>query len=673
MAEDVAFWQTRVKVTQIPSVLPTQEILDPRTKLLVKTDKSWLCDPFLNQCVYGAEITLNQSFTWIFFLRANSRFSALEKGWTFLNYLEENFEGLTGEVEAFPITRSFLNQNHILYELALPRLPYRGQEVFTIIRKIIQTYHKYNEYYFQFHILWQKDDSVEGVKISEVSPLETYKVKVFVRILTENVNRLAVNEEQISKLKGLLAYLTVGIRNIKGESAELLEVPPTTWQKILLGEVFWVNHDSIHTGPYFRDIYERLPEHLIPAFLSPFQVDFTFHTELPLNKASRLSIENINFSDMLGTLNNRENHALTVGNLVVNGVVTNSVKPLSLNHFAHSVFIAGQMGAGKTYMLGHVCKEIHDKFPDVGILILNLGKGRQEGFYSTDMVVKYGDPRLRVSYFYEGEYLHKSLQQTASYLVASLGLKDPIDKILLKVMNSFIQVDRYLPHSLRDLFKGLKKWFKEHPYHTKYQTNILRALDNRVLALLSNEPVSKVLEIHADTYFPEWFTQWRKGNTVFIDLSMCDKYVKRLISSAIFQMVRTLLPDREAGKLQSIIVIDEAHQIGEKPITTNPDDDDFISREELEKILTTLIREFRSKGLSLVFADNTPHRLFSCIVSLPSLKFLFRLSHIDSQLFTNNLDTQEYLSILKKRHALVLNGNNEETFVIKTLDYKTDF
>ena len=656
----MAFWQTRVKVTQIPSVLPTQQILDPRTKLLIQTEKSWLCDPFLNQCVYGAEISLNKYFTWIFYLSANSKFSALKKGWTFLNYLEENFEGLTGDVDALPITEFILKQTDTIYELVFPRLPYLGQTSFSIIRKLIQIFHKYNEYFIQFFILWQKDDSVNSVKHGEVTPFEIYKVKFYVRIIES-----FLNDELKAKLEGLLEYLTVGIRNIKGEPAKLTKVSHEIWEKILSGDVFWRNQNSIHTGPYFRDVFQRLPDHLVPAFLTPFQVDFTFSKDIPLPKAYVLPIENINYSP----IREQNDKSITIGKIVVNGVETSTEKKLPIAHFAHSVFIAGQTGTGKTSLLGQLCKEFHDKVSKVGILILNLGKGKQELFYTTDRVIKYGDPELQVSFFYRGEYLEKSLQETASYLVASLGLKNPIDKILLTVMNSYLKVHGALPTSLNSLFRGLAKWFRTHPYHTKYQTNILRALDNRVLTLLSNDTLDKVTQLRSKQTIPEWFLQWREGKTVFIDLSMCDIYVKRLISNAIFQMIRTLMPDIEVGMLQNLIVIDEAHQIAEKPITTNPDDDDFISREELEKILTTLIREFRSKGLSLIFADQTPHRLFSCVGSLPSLKFLFRLSDLDNNIFTNNLETQEFLTLLQNRHSLVINGNNEEIFVIKTLDY----
>ena len=109
-----------------------------------------------------------------------------------------------------------------------------------------------------------------------------------------------------------------------------------------------------------------------------------------------------------------------------------------------------------TYFLGHILKEFYNKFKDIGVLILNLGKGKQEGFFKADRVLKYGSPEFHLSYFYEGEYLDRALQETASYLIASLGLGSPCDKILYNVMKSFIRVDGALPRSLEELFKEVK-------------------------------------------------------------------------------------------------------------------------------------------------------------------------------------------------------------------------
>ena len=152
---------------------------------------------------------------------------------------------------------------------------------------------------------------------------------------------------------------------------------------------------------------------------------------------------------------------------------------------------------------------------------------------------------------------------------------------------------------------------------------------------------------------------------------MCNIYAKRLIANAIFQMIRTLTPDLEAERLQSIIVIDEAHQILEKTRESarkiNHDDD--VARAKLEEIFKVLLKEFRAKGLSFIIIDQTPSDLFDCVTKLPSLKILFRLGEHCSRQFTTNPQDLDFLSLLKDRQALVLNGVKGERYAIETIDF----
>lgn len=200
---------------------------------------------------------------------------------------------------------------------------------------------------------------------------------------------------------------------------------------------------------------------------------------------------------------------------------------------------------------------------------------------------------------------------------------------------------------------------------------ILRALENRVLALLDDPIIDKTIE--CTSKIPNWFHDWRAGKKIFIDLSGCHIDVKRLLANAIFQMVRTLVPDEEASKLQNLIIIDEAHEILGKPTTKNYENDDFIAREQLDKIFTVLSREYRSKGISFIVAIQTPEKLFDSTVTLPSLKMLFRLGYPSDKLFSNNQDEQDFLRLQKKRQLLVLNGINAETYAIKTINYSYQY
>jgi len=651
------FWQTRVKITQIPSKLERQIFFDQRNTKDVETDMSWLFDPFLDQTVYGLEISLNKTFSVIFFLYADTESKGLRRGHSFLMSLEERFPGLKGEVSVLPITPSMLNQNFIFYELVLPQWPLVRDEKFFIIKKLIQLFKVIDVNIFQFYIFWQKEDSINHRKVAKVNAFELYKLKIFGRVIKDT--RIDYTKLQTAQLESKINYLTMGIKNILGERAQIKKVHSIKWANIISSKVFWVNRRNQHTGLY----YSVLPKEKRPTLITPAQVDFTFSIELPLPKSLKPPLENINFS----SVGENEKNSISVGPILVNGVETKRIKCIPTSHFAQSVFIGGKTGEGKTYLLGHLCNQFYRNAPNIGILILNFSKGNQEGFYKTDKVLKFEDPEFHLSYYYEGENRDRSLQETATYLVGALGLSSPSDKIMHLVMKAFIKENGTLPTSLKTLFNALKKYFIEHPYHKKFQTYILRALQIRIPNLLSDPYLRTTLKLSSGNSIPKWYHDWKAGKTILLDLSKCHINIKRLLVNAIFQMVKTLTPDVEAGKLKNIIVIDEAYHILRKMVMKNYLQDESISRDQLELIFNNLIKEFRSKGLSFIIVDNTPNTLFDCVLGLPRLKILFSLSHLHSSRFTNNLKTQEYLLLQKKRHALIL--DNEEIYVIRTPNY----
>jgi len=59
-----------------------------------------------------------------------------------------------------------------------------------------------------------------------------------------------------------------------------------------------------------------------------------------------------------------------------------------------------------------------------------------------------------------------------------------------------------------------------------------------------------------------------------------------------------------------------------------------IAKEQLEKVFNSLIREFRSKGLEFIIADQTPSDLFYSTIKIPNLKILFRLGEDCIKKFT---------------------------------------
>ncbi len=468
---------------------------------------------------------------------------------------------------------------------------------------------------------------------------ELFKVRIFVNYQVNEKNERE-RELELQRIEGRLKSLTMSSRNLK-KAAKLRRVVSGTHGNILRVNLF--------SGGY----------------ITPNCVDFDIPEFIPLVKPFVLENENFKYIPKEIT----DSNYILLGRHINRGRRTQQKMLVQKNSFAQSVLVAGQQGTGKTYLLAQIVEEFYNKAPDIGILILNLGKGNQEGFYKTDKVIKFGDEDFRVPYFVKGQYLNRSVQETATYLIASTGLKNIVEKNMVNVMQAFIDKKGKLPRSLKFLFKELIRYFKLNPYHVKFQTNILRALKNRVLSLLSNPDLQKTINLSDNDEIPQWFTEWRNGKKIFLDFSMCNIYEKRLLTSAIFQLIRNLTPDIELGKLKNIILIDEAHQILEKSVTNNYDDDDYISREQLEKIFNELLREFRSKGMSFILSDQTPSRLFTCVTTLPSLKILFRVGHPCNTTLIGNTKEQDFLMLQKNRQALILNGVSGEKYIIETMDY----
>ncbi len=658
-------WHSRVEITQIPSEIEEEDIRI-NYREYKKIQKTWMQDLLSDFSIYGLELDMNDHFSMIFFKKAHSRKEAAVQAQKLLHFLQFKFPGLAGKASTLHVTRSGFEYFPVL-ELRLPPPGSSLELTYPILQRLIYLFSKICYPGLKFFIFWQKDDSIESKwsNAPETYFFEIYKVKIFMTQM--NTETIVFTENQIfSKYKTILDFLILGLNNISKKPAEISIAPLGFWRNILKFDVFFKNKDFKVTGRQFQLIRHGLSALEMPTFLTPCNVDFTFMKDLPLPRAVKMEQENVCFSN--GTL---LGECISIGKYLSNGIPTLKEKFIPINTFSQSTAIFGQMGTGKTFLLSQVSKEFHEKAKDIGILYLNLGKGNQEKFYVVDEVIKYGSETLKIPYHVKAHSFHdrKTLQETATYLISSLGLKDPVDKVLFDVMEAYIKVDGELPESLEELFKGLKKWYLKYKYHDEYQTNILRAIENRILAIISDPKIEAILELLEGSKVPKWFRDWRAGKKIYIDLSMCNIYTKRLLSMAIFQMIRTLTPNIEVEKLQNLIVLDEAHQLLEKSVINNPYDDDFIAREQLEKIFKLLLREFRGKGLAFIISDQTPHLLFNCASILPSFKILFRLGFQSSRLFSNKLTEQELIQSLRNRQAIVLNGVNAERYMIETINF----
>ncbi len=89
----------------------------------------------------------------------------------------------------------------------------------------------------------------------------------------------------------------------------------------------------------------------------------------------------------------------------------------------------------------------------------------------------------------------------------------------------------------------------------------------------------------------------------------------------------------------------------------------------MAKIFSELLKEYRSRGIEFVIADQSPKSLFEDIVTQPSIKIVFRSDYPNNLLFSEDPEERQMLTQLENRLALVINGATGEKYIIKTLDY----
>jgi hypothetical protein len=652
MNNDLLFWQTRIKITQSPHPEEPKKELEKQAKKPLPsyqdldTSRSFLMDPFgyYDSKSYGLEISAEKRIEWTFFMKANSENEALKQGYSWLSELKYQFLGLDGIVQARAITQVNIKGSNqvILEEITIPGGLLRNK--INLIEKFTSIFYFNKTSEIRLYLFWKRNPPIE----TRLTPDESnYSLRIFLVYDKESID-----ESDLMRIRGFVEFLCLNIENLKGERAKLRKVNDVDFHQILSGEVFQ-NCKNITLHNKYR------------SSLIQNEINFDFPEHLPLPRLPILKNENVRYIDVD---NSYIKSAIGVSKHVKNGIVTEHTTYIAINKLPQDLVIFGKSGSGKTYFLSHFIRELSTKAPNVGILSLNVAKELQEGFYKGFSIYKYSDEDFHIPYFIEdsADKREKRLQETASYICASLGLKNVFEKIIYRTMVGFIHLENILPEDFYRLLTGVENYMISNPYGPEEQSNLLQAFRNRMNTF--DEPkIQGVLKMTGD--IPDWMKKWMEGENIYLDLSMCSKFVKLLVVNAIFQLIRTVTRDIEAEKLRNLIVIDEAHAILEKPITTNSDDADFIMKEQMVKIFSELLKEYRSRGVGFVIVDQNPDRLFDDVASQPSIKILFRLDHPNNILFSENIEERQILTQLENRLIMVINGTTGEKYLGRSIDF----
>jgi len=634
-------WQVKIKVTYAPvpfksEILP-QDPNDPFPK--THTIRSFLFEPikkFPPHC-YGLEIITGEKLCFNFLMYASTEAEALEIGHTWLMGLQHEFRGMNCELECNHCKNLALSifDSVKIFEINLPAASINRDQV-NLIDRIVNAFYFSKKFHVQILLFWQlfyEEDKI----FNDFNGL--YNMRIFVMY-----DPLVIVNKSYYQLRGILKYLCLDIENDHGERADISTYENLKIEDILNGNLF---KDNDYNGSRFR----------------AEDINLDFPESLPLPKIPILENENVKYTNINKYF---KKTAIPIGNHIKNGIITDHILYLPINKMPQDLVIFGKSGSGKTYFLAHLISKLKLKAKKLGILSLNLAKENQEIYYKGFKVIKYSDENFSVPFFLNKEYhnFFKRLQETATYICASLGLKNVFEKIIYRTMVGLLEKKGELPEKFIILLRFVEVFMKNNPYGKEEQSNLMQAFRNR-MNVFDEEKVHKVLK--RSIHLPWWIKEWMRCEKIYLDLSMCSKFIKLLIVNAIFQIIRTFTKDIEAEELRYIIVIDEVHAILEKPINTNSDDADFIMKEQMAKIFSELLKEYHSRGVGFIIADQSPERLFDDVASQPSIKVLFRLDYPNNLIFSEDPKERQMLTQLENRLALVMNGATGEKYLMKSL------
>jgi len=639
MQKNNTLWQLRINIIQSPKPFKPERIPDDSIPFYQKPEsiRSFLYDPFGDNppSIYGLELTANQNINVVFFTKVESEIEGYKLGHAWLSNLKYKFIGLDGHIEVKQIQNNQKqeNENYRIFEIVLPSGLIRNK--INIIERFVNFFFYKKKQTLKFIILWRRQSQSKDSEEQNNS----YYLKIYAIYDARNLS-----EKDHLRIFSVLKFLSMDIENHKGERAY---IKPSL-------EISQLN---LRKGEVFDDMDDDLRIFTIE------DVNFDFPEDIPLPSIPILEKENVRYIDL-----DKEfiRESIGIGNHIKKAIITNHVTYIPINKLSQDLCIFGKSGSGKTYFLAKIIEEIRIKAKKVGILVVNVAKESQEIYYRNFRQIKYTDDEFRIPYFIEGSSQEKSLQETATYICASLGLKNVYEKIIYRTGMGLKALNGNLPEFFISLLKSVEKYMENNPYGSEAQANLIQALRNRI-NVFNDEKVQNVLKLTES--LPKWVLEWINGNKIFLDLSMCNKYTKMFIVNAIFQLIRTITKDSEYEELKYLIVIDEAHAILEKPITRNSDDADFIMKEQMAKIFSELLKEYRSRGVGFIIVDQSPSRLFDDVASQPSIKILFRQDHPNNLLFTEDPSERQILTELPNRLALVINGATGEKYLIKTIDY----
>lgn len=643
---EIVGYQSKVNITQVLPCVGDDRVRSHEIELKRLINTSWLYDPFGDNLTYGVEFRVGRCFSWEFFLFSDTSEIAEELGGALMYNLQDRYKGLDGEVNVYPLYSEFLNIDRNLYELVFPSNP---PNKLNLLRKIINYYktpkRRMDAHFF---ILWKRDNL-------HVSPDPfNFMLRTFVTF-NPNSEFPMNSDEQASKINTVLRYFISDVSIPPYQKANYILLPPKYWKNIITSNVF------PEKAPY-----GELPRELMPKFINPRLIDFDIPLDLPLLKPPVL--ENRNTVN-LGVSKDDPNY-IYIGKKMNEGVLSTELALIKIDELTTLLNIFGKIGTGKSTLIKIALDEIQKKRPEIGILILNFGKPFLEDDYPMAHVYKFPSEQFKVPYITLFDRTMISIRASSNTFAACLGLKYLGPQIFSETLQQCYSSYNKFPADITEFFRCVDENLKAKSWEPEYKQHVCTAFKRRIYELFHRDDLKVTLNLIEGDWkvIPDWFTKWKNGETVLLDLTKFVEEEQHLIGMLIFNMIENLIPiDTErSNKLKYLLIIDEAHRIAGKASDTHSESPEFIMKNSTNSSLKRIWQESRAKCLGIINADQNPHLLHEVAIDSARKNILFQLGYPSNQIFGGTIKERDMLLTLQGRYALVINNN--ERYLMRTRD-----
>ncbi|MHA1987317.1 MAG: hypothetical protein ACW98D_11800 [Promethearchaeota archaeon] len=241
-----------------------------------------------------------------------------------------------------------------------------------------------------------------------------------------------------------------------------------------------------------------------------------------------------------------------------NGGVTENVP---IKRLKGNLLISGGARNERTALLSHVLNQFYREFPDIGVLLIQLGSSEDTYLYNIDKVYEYGDPELIIPYFTGEEFTEQNRDQFTRYINAIFGFHFEM-RIVISILTRHYKGGR-IASSIVDFLENLKNCLLKNPYSEEFNESNISSFQ-KAIEIFEEDPIlERTISIPLKN--PEWLNHWSKGGKICIDLSKCDLDYQQLLVTLILQAIKNFTNMNESSNPTGIVVLEDADIVLQKP------------------------------------------------------------------------------------------------------------